>query len=156
KHVLTGRSDWMGLAQLLRARAAAVDDPGERAERRFEAGRLCETELYDVAAAAADYEAALLANHEHVAALDALADLSYRTRHVARARALYAQLAEQRSASSLGADEVWRRRGELAEEAGDLDEARVAYGQAVAHNASNLSAHQALARLALGRGEDQQ
>ncbi len=156
KHVLTGRSDWVGLVQLLRARAAAVDDAAERAERRFEAGRLAETELYDVAAAAGDYEAALGADPEHIAALDALADLSYRTRHLSRARSLYAQLAEHPSASSLGSDEVWRRRGELAEEAGDFEEARAAYGQAVAQNQSNLSVHQALARLALGRGDDLQ
>ncbi|MGZ3429341.1 MAG: hypothetical protein ACXVCV_21970, partial [Polyangia bacterium] len=154
KHVLTARSDWAGLAQLLRARASAVDDAAERAERRFEAGRLAESELYDVASAASDYEAALAADSGHAAALDALADLSYRTRHVARARALYALLVEHPATSSLGSDEVWRRRGELAEEAGDHDEARNAYAHAVADNSSNLSAHQALARLALARGDD--
>ncbi len=154
KHVLTARSDWAALAQLLRARAGAIDDLAERAERRFEAGRLTETELYDVAAAAGDYEAALAAEPEHVAALDALADLSYRTRHTSRARALYAQLGEHRVASSLGEDEVWRRRGELAEEAGDAEEARVAFSHAVAVSPSNLSAHQALARLAIARGDD--
>ncbi|MGZ3407452.1 MAG: hypothetical protein ACXVAN_13480, partial [Polyangia bacterium] len=90
KYVLTARSDWAGLAQLLRARAGAVDDAAERAARRFEAGRLAESELYDVASAASDYEAALAADSGHAAALDALADLSYRTRHVSRARALYA------------------------------------------------------------------
>ena len=152
KHVLMARSDWAGLAQLLRARAAAVDDAAESAERRFEAGRLAESELYDVAAAAGDYEAALAADPEHLAALDALADLSYRTRHLQRARALYAELGER--PSSLGADEVWRRRAELAEESGDADEARAFYAHAVRHNPSNLSAHQALARLALARGDD--
>jgi Tfp pilus assembly protein PilF len=153
KRILETRGDAAGIAQLLRARAAATTDPAEEADRRFEAGRLAEGELYDVAAAASDYEAALAAEPEHVAALDALADLSYRTRHLARARALYAQLGER--ASVLGADEVWRRRGELAEEAGDYDEARTFYCHAVANNGSNLSAHQALARLALGRGDDQ-
>ncbi|HEX6835979.1 MAG TPA: tetratricopeptide repeat protein, partial [Polyangia bacterium] len=127
----------------------------ERAERRYEAGRLSETELYDVAAAAADYEGALAAEPDHVGALDALADLSYRTRHLSRARALYALLGEHPAASKLGADEVWRRRGELAEEAGDAGEARSCYRHAVQDNPSNLSAHQALARLALAHGDDQ-
>lgn len=154
KHVLTARSDWSALAQLLRARASAVDDAAERAERRYEAGRLAETELYDVAAAAQDYEAALAAEPDHVGALDALADLSYRTRHLSRARALYALLGEHPAASKLGADEVWRRRGELAEEAGDDAEARNCYGHAVQESPSNLAAHQALARLALARGDD--
>ncbi|MDB4970575.1 MAG: Tetratricopeptide 4 [Myxococcales bacterium] len=152
KHILETRRDAAGLAQLLRARAAAISDHAERAERRFEAGRIAETELYDVAAAASDYEAALIAEPEHTTALDALADLSYRTRHVSRARALYSALGDR--PSSLGADEVSRRRAELAEEAGDLEEARAFYEQAVLHNGSNLSAHQALARLAIGRSDD--
>jgi Tfp pilus assembly protein PilF len=152
KHTLEARGDQAGLAQLLRARAAAVSDHTERADRRFEAGRIAETQLYDVAAAASDYEAALVAEPDHTTALDALADLSYRTRHVSRARALYASLGER--PSSLGADEVWRRRAELAEEASDFEEARAFYQQALLHNASNLSAHQALARLAISRGDD--
>jgi hypothetical protein len=152
RRILERRGDAAGLARLLRARAAAVDDAIERAERLFEAGRVYETALYDVASAADDYEAALAAEPEHIAALDALADLSYRTRHLSRARALYAQLGDR--PSSLGADEIWRRRAELAEEAGDFDEARGFYQAAVEHNPSNLSAHQALARLALGRGDD--
>jgi tetratricopeptide (TPR) repeat protein len=152
KHILEERGDAAGLARLLRARAAAVADEVERADRLFDAGRIYETGLYDVASAAEDYEAALAAVPDHVAALDALADLSYRTRHLSRARALYATLGDRPSA--LGSDEVWRRRAELAEEAGDFDEARSFYQEALAYNPSNLSAHQALARLALGRGDD--
>jgi tetratricopeptide (TPR) repeat protein len=153
RRILESRRDVAGVAQLLRMRAAATVDPAEAAERRFEAGRISEAELYDVASAASDYEAALALAPEHVAALDALADLSYRTRHIARARTLYSQLGERTSA--LGNDEVWRRRGELAEEAGDSEEARTFYCHAVANNGSNLAAHQALARLALARGDDQ-
>jgi tetratricopeptide (TPR) repeat protein len=152
KRLFESRSDAASMAQLLRARADAVSDPGERAELYFEAGRLAEGELYDVTSAAEDYEAALALVPEQLAALDALADLSYRTRHVGRARALYALLGER--ASALGPDEVWRRRAELAEEAGDLDEARALYTHAIGANESNLSAHQSLARLALSRGDD--
>ncbi len=152
KRMFESRNDAAGLAQLLRARADAVADPGERAELYFEAGRLAESELYDVTSAAEDYEAALAAVPDQLAALDALADLSYRTRHIGRARALYALIGER--ASALGPDEVWRRRAELAEEAGDIDEARALYTHAIAANESNLAAHQALARLALSRNDD--
>jgi tetratricopeptide (TPR) repeat protein len=151
KRALEARGDDAGVIMLLRARAGAAD-LSERAERRFEAGRLAETRLYDVAAAAADYEAAIAADPDHVSALDALADLAYRTRHLSRARTLYAQLGGRPTA--VGADEVARRRAELAEEAGDVAEARALYGLAVEQNPLNLSAHQALARLALSRGDD--
>ena len=68
---------------------------------------------------------------------------------VARARALYAQLADR--PSSLGSDEVWRRRGRAGR--GGRRPRRGAHrlrpgGRA--QNSSNLAAHQALARLALG------
>ena len=121
KHVLERRNDEAACWRCS-GRARRRHRPIRRASpaRRFEAGRLCER-LYDVAAASADYEAALVADSDHVSALDALADLSYRTRHLSRARALYAQLADR--GSSLGRDEICRRRAELAEAAGDLDEA---------------------------------
>jgi tetratricopeptide (TPR) repeat protein len=151
KRVLEERGDDAGVLSLLRARAGAVVDPAERAARRFEAGRLAER-LYDVAAAASDYEAALTADPDNVAALDALADLSYRTRHLSRARALYAQLADR--PSSLSVEEICRRRAELAEAAGDTDEASRLYAEAIAANPSDLPSHEALARLALSRGDD--
>jgi tetratricopeptide (TPR) repeat protein len=152
KKVLERRNDESGVLALLRARAQAVRDPAEISARRFEAGRLCER-LYDVAGAAADYEAALMADGENVAALDALADLSYRTRQLTRARALYAQLADR--GSSLSREEICRRRAELAEAAGDTDEANRLYAEAVQVNPGDLLGHEALARLALARGDDQ-
>jgi tetratricopeptide (TPR) repeat protein len=168
KRVLEERSDDAGALALLRARAGAVPDLIEQSARRFEAGRLCER-LYDVSGAAADYEAALVADPENVAALDALADLAYRTRHLSRARALYAQLADRSGSlggslagsssestmtSALPRDEICRRRAELAEAAGDLEEAGRLYVEAIAANPSDLAAHEALARLALSRGDD--
>jgi tetratricopeptide (TPR) repeat protein len=152
KRVLERRNDDSGVLQLLRSRAQAVSDQAEVSVRRFEAGRLCE-KIYDIASAAADYEAALVADPDNVAALDALADLSYRTRQLARARALYAQLADR--GSSLAREEICRRRAELAETAGDSDEANRLYAEAVQANPSDLQAHEALARLALSRGDDQ-
>ena len=152
RRVLEGRKDAAGLVALLRQRSLVTSDMRERAERRFEAGRLAEAHLYDVPGAAADYEAALDADADHLAALDALADLSFRTRHLQRARALYERLGDRSSA--LGVDEVQRRRGELAEEGGDHTAARAFYGAAAQANPGNLGAQQALARVALRIGDD--
>ncbi len=151
KHVLEARNDEAGLAALLRARAQAINEPGERAERRFEAGRIAER-LGDASQAATDYEQALGADPNHVAALDALADLAYRQRQLARARALYAQLGSR--PSTLAPDEVLRRRAEVAEDCGYAEEARDFYEATVTQNPSNLPAHEALARLAVGRGDE--
>jgi tetratricopeptide (TPR) repeat protein len=152
RRVLESRGDDAGVIALLRARAAAVSDAAERAARLFEAGRLGEVRLFDPAAVAADYEAALAADPRHIDALDALADLAYRTRHTGRARFLYAQLGDR--SSRLGRDEIARRRAELAESAGDLDEAKALYQTAVQANPSNLEAQEALARMALDAGDD--
>jgi tetratricopeptide (TPR) repeat protein len=151
KRALEQRQDDAGLAALLRARAQAVSDPGERAERRFEAGRIAER-LGDSAAAMEDYEQALATDANHVAALDALAELCWRNRQLQRARVLYLQLGERPSALERG--QLLQRRGELAEELGASDEARELYEQASLANPSSLSAHEALARLALGRGDE--
>jgi len=148
KRLLEARGDDRGVMRLLRARATAVRDPVERAERLFQAGRAAER-LGDVAAAGADYEAALAAMPDHVAALDALADLAYRSRQLQRARTLYAQLGDR--PSHLATDEVLRRRAELAEELSDVEEARRFYGAAAQANPSNLAVQEAIARLALSR-----
>ena len=152
RRVLEARRDPAALAALLRNRALLTSDPHERAERRYEAGRVAEGQLYDVVAAATDYEAALGAEPDHVPSLDALADLSFRTRHLQRARVLYERLGDR--AVSLGADEVARRRGELAEEAGDHEAARHAYQLAIHHNQTDLAAQQALARVAMHLSDD--
>ena len=152
RRVLESRKDTILLVDLLRSRAAISSDPHERAERRYEAGRLGEIEHHDIAGAAADYEAALEADPEHLAALDALADLSFRTRHLQRARALYDRLGDR--SGLLAGDEVSRRRGELAEESGDLAAARTGYARATALNSGNLAAQQALARVAMRLGDD--
>jgi tetratricopeptide (TPR) repeat protein len=151
KRVLEARGDEAGVASLLRARAQAIKERGERAERHFEAGRIAER-LGDVSAAAQDYEAALAADPDHMAALDALADLAYRSRQLAKARTLYTQLGGLPSA--LQPDEVLRRRAELAEDLGHVEEARDFYEAASSQNPSNLQAHEAVARLALARGDD--
>ena len=152
RHVLEMRKEVPELVALLRSRAAITSDAHERAERRWEAGRLGETLLHDITGAAADYEAALEADPEHVPALDALADLSFRTRHLQRARALYDRLGDR--SALLPGDEVSRRRGELAEESGDLAAARTGYTAATAINPGNLAAQQALARVAMRLGDD--
>jgi len=123
----------------------------ERAERLFQAGRLAER-LGDVASAGVDYEAAIVALPDHVAALDALADLAYRSRQLQRARTLYRQLAAR--STQLAPDELLRRRAELAEDLSDLEEARALYGSAAAANPNNIQVQEALARLALSRNED--
>jgi tetratricopeptide (TPR) repeat protein len=144
------RSAPSAVVALLRMRAQVAGDE-ERVELLYEAGQLAET-IYDLSGAVGDYEAALQTNSDHVQSLEALADLTYRTRQPARARALYAQLGDR--TSRLEADEIARRRAELAEEADDLDEAQLLYAKAVAENSSNLPASQGLARLALRRGDD--
>jgi tetratricopeptide (TPR) repeat protein len=151
KRILEQRADEAGLAQLLRARAAAVPDAGERAERRFEAGRIAE-KLGALNAAVTDYEEALAADPNHVAALDALADLTFRNRLWARARAIYAALGDR--PSSLQRDALCQRRAEIAEECGLADEAMRLYFDATQANPSNLQAHEALARLHLGAGDE--
>ncbi|MEO6953152.1 MAG: hypothetical protein ABI321_15230 [Polyangia bacterium] len=152
RRVLELRKDVPALVMLLRSRAAITSDARERAERHWDAGRLGETQLHDITGAAADYEAALEADPEHVPALDALADLSFRTRHLQRARALYDRLGDR--SGLLASDEVARRRGELAEESGDLAAARTGYAAATALNPGNLAAQQALARVAMRLGDE--
>jgi tetratricopeptide (TPR) repeat protein len=152
RRVLETARDPAALAVLFRARATATTDPHERAERRYEAGRITENQLYDPAAATIDYEAALDADPDHLPALDALADLAFRTRHLQRARTLYDRLGDR--SSTLAADEVARRRGELAEEAGDLAAARAAFAASVGYNPGNLTAQQALARVSMRLDDD--
>ncbi len=152
RRVLEAARDPAALAILFRTRATATADPRERAERRYEAGRITENQLYDPAAATLDYEAALDADADHLPALDALADLAFRTRHLQRARILYERLGDR--SSTLPSDEVARRRGELAEEAGDLAAARTAFSASVGYNPGNLTAQQALARVSMRLDDD--
>src|SRR5437868_5641682 len=85
------------------------------------------------------------------AARSAPSDLAYRRRDVARARSLYARLVDMPTA--LGAGEVWRRLGELAEMAGDFEAAADDFRRAVVANPALVPAHEALARLALRRDD---
>jgi len=77
--------------------------------------------------------------------------MAYRQHDWERAYGLYARL--DPDASFLGQDVVHYRRGELAEMLGHEDEAEAAYHAAVAANPQHLSALEAIARLALYRGE---
>ena len=151
RRVLIGREAWLALAPHLRARAEAIDDPAERASLFFELGRLHASRLRDQARAALAFEEALRADPGHSAALDALADIAYRQHDWERARTLYRRLDEH--ASTLGADVVWFRRGELAEAMGLEEEAEGAYRAAAHANPAHVPALEALARLALVRGE---
>src|SRR5262249_2223642 len=83
--------------------------------------------------------------------LDSLADLAYRQHDWERANTLYSRMDPE--VSFLGADVVHYRRGELAEMLGHEDEAEAAYHAAVAANPYHISALEAIARLALYRGE---
>ena len=100
--------------------------------------------------AAADYEAVLATRPDDVGALEALADLNFRRRDVARAKELYARLAKL---PSQVAAEVWMRRGELAEADAEYDEAVRHYSHALEIDHALAAAHEALARLALRRDD---
>ena len=105
----------------------------------------------DPSRAAVAFEQALRNDPSHMPALDALADSAYRQHEWERAHGLYERL--DASASRLGADVVHYRRGELGEMLGQDEAAEGSYRSAVAANPSHLSALEALARLALYRGE---
>lgn len=145
RRILVARAHEPGLATLLRERAAAIVDRDERAALLVDAGRAAER-AGDATAAAADYEAVLSGQPDHLAALEALADLRYRGGDVGRARALYAQLDGRPIALPLA--ELGRRRGELAEAEGQLDEATQHYRRAAAADPSRSMVHDALARAA--------
>jgi tetratricopeptide (TPR) repeat protein len=149
--LLTARNDWVGIADLHRGRADSLDDPGERASLYYELGRIAAQRLSDPARAALAFEQALALDSGHTAALDSLADMAYRQHDWERAYGLYGRL--DPDASFLGQDVVHYRRGELAEMLGHEDEAEAAYHAAVAANPQHLSALEAIARLALYRGE---
>src|SRR5262249_40955700 len=129
----------------------AIDEDRERAVLYFELGRLSAQRFNDLARAALAFEQALRHDPEHMPALDALADIAYRQHDWERAYTLYARLDTE--ASPLGVDVIHYGRGELAEVLGHEDQAEAAYRAAVAANPSHLSALEALARLALYRGE---
>jgi tetratricopeptide (TPR) repeat protein len=151
RRLLGARGEYGPLATLLRSRADAEPDPGERAGLLFELGRVFAGKLRDQGRAAQSFEEALRADPGHAPALDALADLAYRQHDWERARTLYRRLDE--NASPLGPDVVWYRRGELAEALGLETEADASFRRAVDRNPSHLAALEGLARLALVRGE---
>ncbi len=149
------RNDLAGLAHLLRGRAEALahagGDVAERASLRFEAGRIAERSD-DPAAAAIDYGAALAIDPAHIAALDARADLAYRTGTNAEARSFYAQLSGR--SSILSPEELLRRRAQLAVNAGDVAEAEELYRQTLSLHPADRVALEALARLRLSAGDE--
>ncbi len=148
---LTARGEWIALAELTRARADALPDAPMRADGYFDVGRIYLQRLGDPGRAGMSFEQALALVPTHQAALDSLADMAYRQHDWERAHAFYRRL--DPDASFLGHDVVQYRRGELCEMLGLEDEAEAAYNAAVAANPSHLSALEALARLALYRGE---
>ncbi|HVV87792.1 MAG TPA: tetratricopeptide repeat protein, partial [Kofleriaceae bacterium] len=142
--------DWQAAAGLLEARAAAEADPGERARRYHELGRLHAERKNDSAAARAAWERALDLEPGFAPALDDLADLAYRTGDLAGASTLYARLAP--TASRLAPDAVMLRRSELAETQGD-DARALELAQGAVRLAPSFAAHAAVARLAQKRGD---
>jgi tetratricopeptide (TPR) repeat protein len=151
RQILTDRSDWLGVMELSRLRADAVEDPIDRAELYFAIGRSYAERFNDPARAALDLEQALHLNPAHPGALDTLADIAYRLHDWERAQELYQRI--DAAVSSLGADVVHYRRGELCEVLGNEEDAEAQYRAAIVANPSHLSALEALARLALYRGE---
>jgi tetratricopeptide (TPR) repeat protein len=151
RQLLAARADWVALADLHRTRADTLDDASERAALYFELGRISAQRLSDTPRAAMAFEQALALEPAHMAALDSLADMAYRQHDWERAHGLYGRL--EPDGSFLGPDVVHYRRGELAEMVGREDEAETAYHAAVAANPHHLSALEAIARLALYRGE---
>src|SRR5207253_2303261 len=86
--LLNARNDWVGLADLHRGRADSLDDPAERAALYFELGRIAAQRLNDPARAAVAFEEALALDPGHTAAIDSLADMTYRQHDWERAYAL--------------------------------------------------------------------
>jgi tetratricopeptide (TPR) repeat protein len=149
--LLAERGEVSALAELARTRADHLGDPTERAALYHDVGRLTLSHLGDVARAAHALEQALALDPNHAATLDVLSDLAYRQHDWERASQLYARLPPEESV--LGPDVVHYRRGELAEMLGRESDAEGAYHAAVAANPYHVSALEAIARLALYRGE---
>ena len=143
--------NWPALAALLAARAAALTDPGERADLFTELGRIYDKHLGDQGAAAAAYEQALAAAPDHAAALESLAELAYLTGDWLRARDLYQQVSP--ASASIPPELIQVRRGEIAEVLGRDSEAAAAFAEAVRLGPQSRTALTALTRTALRAGD---
>jgi tetratricopeptide (TPR) repeat protein len=147
RHLYERQGRWEHLAGLHARRAAGVGEPGERAQCHFELGRVLSEKLGRETDASRAYEAALIDHPEHQAALDALADITYRQQDWERAAELYQQL--EGRPSFLSAEERAFRRGEIAEYLGQVADAEAHYLSALAGQPGHLGALEARARLAL-------
>ena len=143
--------DWQQVASLLSSRAAAVEDPKERAALYYELGRAYEDDLGDLNAAVGAYEQSLGADADHSGALEALAEISYRKHNWARAYPIYARLRAEDCA--MPADMIALRRGEIAEALGREQEACEAFAEAVRLFPASRPALTALARTAKRIGD---
>jgi len=139
------------LAELLSARARSSADPDERASLYYQLGNLQQDEVGDVNAAVHAYESALRASPEHPGALDALAQIAYLRSDWERARDLFARLDSE--ASTLPAELIAFRRGEIAEMLGLDEEAAVAFATAAGLAPSNRHALAALVRSSVRIGD---
>lgn len=143
--------DWKTLAALQYSRAGALSDPGERSSAYYDLGRIRQEQLDDERGAMTAFDSALVADPEHMAALEALANLAYQRHDWERAHALHLRLRPE--SCSLSADNIAYRRGVIAEALGRQRDAIRAYSEAVELVPSNREALQAKARAALRMGD---
>jgi len=151
KNQAEAEGDVRMLAELLEARARSSEDPDESASLSFQLGNLQRDEIGDVNAAVHAYESALLAAPDHPGALDALAQIAYLRSDWELARELFARLNSE--ASTLPAELIAFRRGEIAEMLGLDEEAALAFATAAGLAPGNRHALAALVRASVRIGD---
>ncbi len=142
------------LAEQELSQAFALDEsPSARASQLALRARL-HVARDQIAEAEADLEQALALAPQDAGALATAAELAYRGQDWERARSLYAKLALMSDADRVADRSLLAfRRAELAEMFGDHAEAERAFEEAVHLDPSHAGAHEALAGLALLRGD---
>jgi tetratricopeptide (TPR) repeat protein len=148
RRTLARRGDLFGQLELYRTRAAAVDEPEERAGLLVEIAQLAER-LHDAEAAAASLDEALAIAPGHPLALPARAELAFRAQDWETASTLYARMVELHPEQ---AGAIALRRGELAEILGREEEAEELLRKAVAAAPRAPAPREALSRVLLARG----
>jgi tetratricopeptide (TPR) repeat protein len=154
KQVYTAEAAWLALAELLAGRAATLADASERTERAalfYQLGRLRADRLGDAAGAARAFERAMVADPDHPAALEALADAAYDAGDLPRARSLYTRLTPDHC--SHAPEVIAVRIGEAAESMGDDAAALAAFAQACELAPGSRAALTALGRVAQRTGD---
>ncbi|MCS6914326.1 MAG: tetratricopeptide repeat protein [Myxococcota bacterium] len=126
--LLSQDGDPLALCQMWLRRAEGLTEPLARADALCTAASIASESLGDLTMAERHYQMALEALPGHLSAVFGLADLAYRRGDYERARALYESIPEVPPGCP-DAGEILRRRGELAEAAGNQDGALSAYRQ---------------------------